>query len=81
MAETRALIVWFDVTDLTEAQEAQLAGEVEAQAERQKEWIDNGDGTESPGHPDVAILYSDIREVPRGVIDFLRAGKERHGDT
>ena len=82
MSDTKALIVWFDVTDLNELQLEQLTGEVEAQAERQKEYITAPSGVEiCEGHPDVEILYSDVREVPRGVIQFLRAGKERHGNA
>jgi hypothetical protein len=59
----RVLVIWVDVTELTDEQVGALTIELAAQTESSE-----GDWGEGTGHPGVNIVYEDVLEAPDAMI-------------
>jgi hypothetical protein len=69
----KVLVIWVDVTELTDEQIGALSGEMQAQTESSE-----GDWGEGTGHPGVNVVYEDVLDAPDAMIATVqRIAKER----
>ena len=72
----KVLVIWVDVTELTDEQVGALTIEMVAQTESSA-----GDWGEGTGHPGVNVVYEDVLEAPDKMIETVqRLQKEGRGN-
>jgi hypothetical protein len=67
----KILILWVDVTELTDEQVGALSGELQAQTESSE-----GDWGEGTGHPGVNVVYENVLEAPQEILELAKRSME-----